>query len=996
MPLQTTEHSISSRTLSSRPLPRSRGAILAALTALLWTSALGAVEPVASVDVEKRFALRSYLSAGQEVLVDVHLDQLILKTDESAQAEDLIIPLEELLAKANAALGTNAQLTAAPRKIRPEGLFHAVLNEALPRSLLAGMARELMANRNITSVYPVLRRGTGRAFYDDRLVITSAPGQLDAVLEKSLQRSDGILLRKSRVPDTALIRIGPALGEDAVDASRVLSQIAGVTSAEPNLYRELEPLALSDDPLLANQWHLYRDESSQVPGTAHIDAVNAWEVTRGSPTVVVAVFDSGTEITHEDLAPNIVGGFDAVDNDDDPSAECSNSQDGRDYSSECPDNRPFRESHGTSVSGTIAAKGDNGMGLSGVCPDCSLMPVRLLGGYASSSLSIAEAFVRAVEEGAWIINNSWGPGASIYFPLSRSEHDAFEYARTKGRDGLGTVILFAAGNDTANVALDSYAATHLTMAVAASTNLDDFALYSNYGRQIDVAAPSAGGTVQADNYGIYTTDVTGDEGYAAGDYNPSFSGTSAASPVAAGVAALVLSLNPQLTSEQVRLALTSTAAKIAADQVNWVEVIGQDLNELFQYDERGHSIGFGFGRVDARKAVDYAQNPSLNGDFCSAEGCEVCSPQGRCQTRCDVQADCPDGTTCRGGSCAIPSPRRTDVGEACSSDCTWCAEALDTQFQLMDICTTTCSSDTECPAGFDCRLTEYGGPSICAPGSTNAGEPQDTFNCFSGTFGTQLVVAGDDGQKYCSDLCFSDGAGACPHGFSCGWAACECTQPTNRGCYEYTCEEVMMNQSNLGEVCFPEPNHGVRCRGDVDCKVGDYCDDGACRVDDRDGCAICGACTSNEECGERGLCYGLRNADVGQCTRVCQDDGDCPGDSTCKEVNTGWRSFKFCTAPTAPGDEICTSEYQCNVACRADVPCDGGEVCERGTCVPAPATETDSSDDNEGGNDADAGMIASCQSTRSSGGFWVGMLALLCIRLRRGRAGDNNTRAARL
>ena len=193
---------------------------------------------------------------------------------------------------------------------------------------------------------------------------------------------------------------------------------------------------------------------------------------------------------------------------------------------------------------------------------------------------------------------------------------------------------------------------------------------------------------------------------------------------------------------------------------------------------------------------------------------------------------------------------------------------------------------------------------------------------------------------------------------------------------------------NLGEVCFPDPNHGVRCRDDVDCKAGDYCDaQGACRVDDRAGCDICGACTSNEECGERGLCYGLCNAEVGQCTRVCQDDGDCPGDSTCKEVDTGWRSFKFCTAPSAPGDEICTPEYQCEVACREDVPCGSGEVCERGSCVPAPEDEGNSSTDDDADNGeegSEVGMVAGCQSTPSGDSMLFGLMALLlCVRLRR-------------
>lgn len=955
---------------------------LCVLGAFAWSGLAQADSTRSLTQIEDRFALRAYLSAERTVLVDTHLDQLLLQANPESDAYELTLTVEEVLAKVAAPLGVRAQPLGPARKVRPEGLFHVQLQDELPRSILAGVARELVETQKTTNVFPVLRRGTGRAFYDDRLVITAAPGQLEAVLAKALAQSGGALLRKSRVPDTALIRVGKPFLHDAIDASGVLSQIPGIVSAEPDLYRELEALSLTNDPLLADQWHLYRDASSQVPGTAHIDAPNAWEITQGEPEVVVAVFDTGTETTHEDLVANVVGGFDAVDDDDDPSPECSASPDGRAQSSECPDSRPFRESHGTSVSGTIAARGDNGMGVSGVCPLCSLMPVRLLGGYASSSLSTAEAFVRAVDEGAWIINNSWGPGASIYFPLSRSERDAFEYARTKGRNGLGTVILFAAGNDTANVALDSYAATHLTLAISASTNLDDFALYSNYGRQIDVAAPSAGGTVQADNYGIYTTDVTGEEGYAEGTYNPSFGGTSAASPVAAGVAALVLSVNPRLTAEQVRLVLTSTAAKIEANQVDWQAVIGQDLGELFQYDERGHSIGFGFGRVDAHAAVQSAQNPSLDGDLCTAAGCEVCNTQGRCQTRCEAQSDCPDGTTCRGGSCALPSARRTDVGEACSADCAWCVQALDTQFEVVDICTTTCSVDEDCPVGFDCRLTEFGGPSICAAGSANAGEPQDTFNCFSSTFGTQLVVAGDDGQKYCTDLCFSDGAGACPYGFSCGWAACECTRQTNRGCFEYTCEEVSMSQSNLGEVCFPDPNFGVRCRDDVDCKLGDYCDaSGACRVDDRDGCSICAACTSNDECGERGICYGLRNADIGQCTRVCQDDEDCPGDATCKEVNAGFSTFKLCTAPSAPGDEICTTEYQCEVPCRNDVPCGADEVCESGACVPAPAGNDAPAADNDADDATDVGMLAGCQGVAAPDALVFGWLATIFLGL---------------
>ena len=87
---------------------------------------------------------------------------------------------------------------------------------------------------------------------------------------------------------------------------------------------------------------------------------------------------------------------------------------------------PIHDRPGTSVSGVIASVGDNNLGVSGVCPRCSILPVRLLGDEAASGIGIAEAFMRAVDLGADAINNSWGPGFSLFFPLSTAERAAFE------------------------------------------------------------------------------------------------------------------------------------------------------------------------------------------------------------------------------------------------------------------------------------------------------------------------------------------------------------------------------------------------------------------------------------------------------------------------------------------------------------------------------------------------------------------------------------------
>jgi len=167
-----------------------------------------------------------------------------------------------------------------------------------------------------------------------------------------------------------------------------------------------------------------------------------------------------------------------------------------------------------------------------------------------------------------------------------------DYCATNGRGGKGTVIFFAAGNSNFNIDLnnnDSYSSYPGVVAVAASTNLDKKASYSSFGPSISICAPSNGGTL-----GITTTDLTGSGGYSAGNFTNGFGGTSSACPLATGVGALVLSANPNLTWRQVKSVLEQSADKI-------------DVGSSFgQYDALGHSIYYGYGRVNAQRAVALA------------------------------------------------------------------------------------------------------------------------------------------------------------------------------------------------------------------------------------------------------------------------------------------------------------------------------------------------------------------------------------------------------
>jgi subtilisin family serine protease len=1013
---------------------------------------------------DARFGVRRLGSAQRGVFVDASHDIVAVRwpapppQNGARDAASVATDVERLLNKLGVAVAVVDS-----RRVTAHGTVAVTLSRPVERATLSALER--LVNTEGGLLWPVLVRGPGisadlpreplenldraprlgRAFADDHLVVVAEEGKLETVLGAVLAKTDGTLVKRSRwLKDTALVQVGAAVHFDAVDAAARVASLAFVRSAEPNLYRELAPrdVGTGNDPLLARQWHLSRDQepAASVPGVGEIFAPEAWALSRGDPAVVAAVFDSGTDWAHPDLVDNVREDlmFDATDGDNDPGPECQSRGDGVAVVEDCPGNAPYVESHGTAVSGTIAARGENGLGGSGVCPECSLLPVRLLGESTTPSLTTAEAFARACDpfsngtgEGAWLINNSWGPGFSLYFPLSTAERDAFELCRTVGRGGRGTVILFAAGNETSNVRKDAYAKHPSVISVAASTNLDDWAAYSNYGDEIDVAAPSMGGTVTGDNYGIVTTDVRGGErGYSVSgtdvdntdidvDYTDGFSGTSAACPVAAGVVGLILSVNPELTAEQVRLVLTRSADKIEANQVDWLSIIGQDLRAIFAYDDVGHSIGFGYGRVNAEAAVTLAGSTELGrqGAACVVgDGtCEHCEESlSRCFLPCTTQDDCDDGAVCGNGLCQLPVERPGDFLSPCDDEaCPLCVTTVDTQFLTTAVCSKECSVDADCdpackddpancePDGFDCRpaTDDPRGPLVCAIGDPSAGGPADFGACFNRQIGTSVVVTSGEGRSLCGDLCFDDAPSSCAYGFHCADVACECTRDSRFGCFEYTCTEVSPNAANFFfPVCVPDPGHGDECTSDFDCQLGDYCAEsdagpGHCRIDDRAGCDICKPCNDSSECGGRGTCIGTNNGEnPGVCSVACDDGEPCPGNSECRELITRRGTIMAClgTIPSFADDDtaldLCV-DFVCEVDCRDDVPCDDGLVCKDGTCV----AQGDDDDDQQTGDEdnGDATTIMGCASCQAAGGdasLGLGLaLASLLVRRRRRR-----------
>lgn len=379
-------------------------------------------------------------------------------------------------------------------------------------------------------------------------------GQTPEQLAKVAGAAEG---KASSASGYAVLNFGNAY--DAIAGAQTLRDSG--SEADVLLARQLQPRSIPNDPYFPNQWHLRN--TGQGGGTAGVDAnvTRVWDFTRGAG-VNIAIIDDGLEITHEDLAPNAYPLL----------SKFHHNYNGGPTDDPTPGSF---DNHGTAVGGVAAAKGNNNIGVSGSAPDASLVGLRLIAG-PISDLDIADAlYWHPVGLTIDTSNNSWGPSdGSGFRGAGFLTKQALADAAQLGRGGKGLVTVFAAGNglqynDNSNY--DGLANSRFVLAVAATTNFDDQAWYSEPGANILVAAPSNGGSL-----GIFTTDKTS-AGYNPGagepadlNYTNSFGGTSSASPLTTGGVALLLAANPNLGWRDVHEILTSTARQNQPTDTDWV------------------------------------------------------------------------------------------------------------------------------------------------------------------------------------------------------------------------------------------------------------------------------------------------------------------------------------------------------------------------------------------------------------------------------------------
>ncbi len=364
-----------------------------------------------------------------------------------------------------------------------------------------------------------LRPTTGRpAHIPDQLFVKFRAGVAAAAATDAHRQAGGAVLQTISRLDVQVVRLAPGTTAAAAMAAYRASGMVEYVEQVGYAYRMITP----NDPSFPSQWHY-----------ATIGLPAAWDTILGA-AVIVAVIDSGIRNDHPDLGGVAVPGFDFIDNTANGDGD---GEDGDPTDPGCPDINPNDLSHGTHVSGTIAALTNNGIGVAGVnwggTSPIRIMPLRVLGQVMpfsnpdncgiGSFADVAQAIIYAADHGAKIINMSLG-GSSP----SMATDSAISYAR-----GRGVTLLAAGGNDGCPLPGGpiSYPARNpQVIGIAATTITDTRASYSNCGPELDVAAPGgsgAGGVLST------TWSPAGGNTYAA------FQGTSMATPHAAAVAALI-------------------------------------------------------------------------------------------------------------------------------------------------------------------------------------------------------------------------------------------------------------------------------------------------------------------------------------------------------------------------------------------------------------------------------------------------------------------------
>jgi thermitase len=404
----------------------------------------------------------------------------------------------------------------------------------------SGSAISQQAQVNVPESYLAQVAGNGIVFpsenlyASDEILVRFVPGANRAVAA-GLHAQIGATVKKEFTPygleGLQVVNLPPGL--TVSQAIEHYSRNPNVLYAEPNYV--VQAAEIPDDYYFDDLWGLHNEGQTGGTDDSDIDAPEAWDLTTGSPNVIIAVVDSGVDYNHPDLAANIWSNTDEIAGnrlDDDGNGYVDDVR-GWDFYND--DNNPMDDNgHGTHCAGTIGAVGDNGIGVAGVMWTAQIMPLKFLNrkgsGYTSDAVS---AILYANSNGAHVISNSWGGGGfSISLKAAIDASDAV-VACAAGNSGLDT-------DETPHYP-SSYTSPQI-IAVAATDDDDYLASFSNYGiTSVDVAAPGVS-ILSTYKGGLYAW----------------MSGTSMATPHVAGLAGALKARYPGMSNTEIKERIMET------------------------------------------------------------------------------------------------------------------------------------------------------------------------------------------------------------------------------------------------------------------------------------------------------------------------------------------------------------------------------------------------------------------------------------------------------
>lgn len=476
-----------------------------------------------------------YYYQGEKIYLSTRTDQMVVKLftnanrnrlNEVVQTDTVIEPLQNFLTDTS---------------------NNFIIFEAKPNKIITSSTiNKYKLSPDISCSSPLFNYDSSNVLQGltDEFIIKLKPTSTISQLQDLVIQYNCILIEESEFEPNQFLISSSNSTYNALQLANIFYETNLFEYSTPNFI--FTNMLQSNDEYYSNQWAL--NNTGQNGGVAGIDikVEKAWTITEGSSNIHIAVVDDGVNLNHPDLFANILPGYDAT----------GKGTGGDHYYSS--------EKHGTACAGIISAVKDNGIGISGIAPKCKIRPAHATFGTNNTTYWLSQSINWARNVGADVISNSWGGGAP-----NDAINEAINNAANKGRNNKGCVVIFASGNDNKN-GVEYPSNLSKVIAVGAvdkcgirsgridivPNSCDPWCTNckpgSSYGSGLYVVAPGTN---------VYSTDRQGNLGYYSSDYTHDFGGTSAACPHVAGVAALMLSINPEMTQQQVKYIISATAQK---------------------------------------------------------------------------------------------------------------------------------------------------------------------------------------------------------------------------------------------------------------------------------------------------------------------------------------------------------------------------------------------------------------------------------------------------